>query len=439
MDANFTDWYLRPNDHFRPGEPLPIGLPNHLAPMSISRAYSRAARSIALVSLASGLVATLAIQIDAPARLLWPADLALVIFFGAVLVFSEHRTAASATAYLLIGGACMYWYTVTGAFELGTTGRTDSFLLTLPKIALIMVGAGSGPISVGLWAVAGFLVGEGVTALAASQSGIPLTLDGTTLIVLTVSFLLVGLITLNREAASRAQSNVTRAARDEQLAEVRVRIESKAAAVMHDTVLGHLAALAVAPEGRLAPELRAQVSRDLQVLLGQEWLLDAAGQPTGKPGSHWRSTALFGAIADARGLGLEVEVSGDVAVLDSLGAEKATAIAQAAKQCLVNVLRHSGTERAEVVVYGSEREVSVMVVDGGRGFTENETGPDRLGLRQSVRRRIEAVGGEVQVWSTPGRGTSVMIRVPLEPVATTSAAPAGPAAGSRSPHPSRAR
>jgi signal transduction histidine kinase len=51
-------------------------------------------------------------------------------------------------------------------------------------------------------------------------------------------------------------------------------------------------------------------------------------------------------------------------------------------------------------------------VDAGSGFEEAETGDDRLGLRQSVRRRIELVSGTVQVWSTPGRGTSVMIRVP---------------------------
>ena len=394
---------------------LPLGLPNHLAPVNISRAFSHAARAIASVSLVAALLATAAIQIDEPQRLLWPGDIALVIFIAAVFVFSRHRTAAGAVAYLLIGGACMYWYAITGAFELGITGRTDSFLLTLPKIALIMVGAGSSALSVSLWAVAGFLVGEGVTALAALQSGITLALDGTSLIVLLVSFGLMAIISANRRSATRAQSNVTRAARDEQVSELRFGIEAKAAAVMHDTVLGHLAALSVSEPGPISSDLRAQVARDLQVLLGEEWLLDASSESGDQASSHWRSTALFGAIADARDLGLAVEVSGDVAVLEAVGAEKATAIAQATKQCLVNVLRHSGTENAEVVVYSSDREVSVMVVDAGRGFSEAETGADRLGLRQSVRRRIEAVGGDVQVWSTPGRGTSVMIRVPIDP------------------------
>jgi len=95
------------------------------------------------------------------------------------------------------------------------------------------------------------------------------------------------------------------------------------------------------------------------------------------------------------------------------------------------VQRHSGVENAEVVVYGSETEVSVMVVDAGRGFSEAETGADRLGLRHSVRRRIEAVGGQVQVWSTPGRGTSVMIRVPVDAAARAAARHSSPVSGNQ--------
>jgi signal transduction histidine kinase len=76
------------------------------------------------------------------------------------------------------------------------------------------------------------------------------------------------------------------------------------------------------------------------------------------------------------------------------------------------VLHHSGTTRAEVAVFDSETEVSVMVIDSGRGFSEADNQPDRLGIRQSVRQRIESIGGSVQIWSAPGRGTSVMIRVP---------------------------
>jgi len=39
-----------------------------------------------------------------------------------------------------------------------------------------------------------------------------------------------------------------------------------------------------------------------------------------------------------------------------------------------------------------------------------------MGLRGSVRERIGRVGGDVQIWSSPGSGTSVMMTVPYGPV-----------------------
>jgi signal transduction histidine kinase len=101
-----------------------------------------------------------------------------------------------------------------------------------------------------------------------------------------------------------------------------------------------------------------------------------------------------------------------------LDAERDTAAGLAVKQCLVNVLRHAQVEHAEVVIIGAEQEISIMVIDSGRGFSEEHVGVDRLGLRQSVRRRIESVGGGVKLWSTPGRGTSIMLRLPASSVST---------------------
>ena len=77
------------------------------------------------------------------------------------------------------------------------------------------------------------------------------------------------------------------------------------------------------------------------------------------------------------------------------------------------MLKHSGTAHAELAVYASSADVSVMIVDTGRGFDAERVAPDRFGLRASVQERIEEVGGSVKIFSTLGRGTSVMIRVPV--------------------------
>jgi signal transduction histidine kinase len=326
-------------------------------------------------------------------------------------LLERFGTAYAAIAYLGIGGASLYWYAVTGMEQLSVSLPTDSFLLTLPKLALVFVGAGGRVLPKIVWALAGAIVAEGVVAAAAIQTGAERELGSSTLAALLVIVVAMIILASSRRVAANAQPTLLRAARDEQLSVLRYRIEVKAAAIMHDTVLNHLAAIASAPIGPLRPELGTQMARDLEVLVGEEWLLDS-DLPDTQAGMEWRSSALFAAIGEARDLGLDVEVSGDVSAIGRLDAPRALAVALAAKQCLVNVIRHSGVTTAEVVVYGSETELSIMIIDAGRGFAESETARDRLGLRNSVRERIAAVSGSVQVWSTPGRGTSVMIRVP---------------------------
>jgi signal transduction histidine kinase len=255
-------------------------------------------------------------------------------------------------------------------------------------------------------------VAGSATFVATAVTNSIFVLDGTPLAAFLLFVLVQAGLALSRRWSSTAQPSLHRAARDEQISDMRFKIEVKAAAIMHDTVLNHLAAIANAPDGPLRPEMRLQVDRDLEVLVGEEWLLDAESGTDAETGSEWRQSKLFKVVDEVRQLGLHIDVSGDVVAVGRLGVDRATAVALATKQCLVNVLNHSGTDRAELVVYGSDREVSVMVIDTGVGFMEDETGADRLGLRHSVRRRIETVGGTVQVWSTPGKGTSVMIRVP---------------------------
>ena len=55
----------------------------------------------------------------------------------------------------------------------------------------------------------------------------------------------------------------------------------------------------------------------------------------------------------------------------------------------------------------------LVVLDEGRGFDQDRVPADRLGLRASVQERLAAVGGGATIWTQPGQGTSVMLRVPL--------------------------
>lgn len=408
---------------------MSLGLPVHLVPHHVRRGLARAAHVVALVCIVSGVIVVVSLQSRLPNRVLWPALIAFGVMLAALWFVDRNRTVLSSLLYLAVGSVCVYWITLIAMTQFPGETRSDTFVLSMARVAVIMVGgAGVSTLSGILWSSAGFALAGAATALASWQTGGGFMFDATAIAAIALLTALQIGLAVGRTRRRSAQPSLHRAARDEQLSAMRYRIEAKAAAVMHDTVLNHLAAIASAENGALNPTLRTQIERDLEVLIGEEWLLDA------DPGTHddarteWMQSRLYRAVDDVRLLGLDVQVSGELSAVSRLGVERSTAVALATKQCLVNVLKHAGTDRAELVVYGSEREVSVMVIDAGKGFSEAETGADRLGLRQSVRRRIESVGGTVQVWSTPGRGTSVMIRVPaLEPeVVVTSQSDAEP-------------
>ena len=401
---------------------MSLGLPVHLVPHHVRRAYAKAAHVVALVCILIACATVLAIQAQLPDRILWPALVAFAVMLAALWQLDRHRTPFYNAAYLVVGGACVYWVSIVAMSEFPGASQSDNFILSMGKVSLVMVGgAGVRTSSAIAWSAGGLIVSGIATVIAVAQTNSLFVVDSTALTAFGIFTVLQAGMTLTRFRGRSAQPSLHRAARDEQLSAMRYRIEVKAAAVMHDTVLNHLAAIASSRDGEINQTLRDQIDRDLEVLVGEEWLLDADGAPDQQAHVDWRTSPLFRVVEESRQLGLEVEVSGDVAAVSRLGVERATAVALAAKQCLVNVSRHAGTDRAELVVYGSDREVSVMVIDTGKGFSEQETGSDRLGLRQSVRRRIENVGGTVQVWSTPGKGTSVMIRVPASHDAGASA------------------
>jgi len=388
-----------------------LGLPVHVAPYAVSHAVVRALHVMAAVLLGTAFLFVALYQISSPGQILWPALVALVVF-GAALWFADRTISWLTTiAYLVVGAACLYWYTVTGAAQVTIGGTTDNYAISIVKVALILVGGvGISAVSTFAWAGIGWMLAEGVTMLAALQTGLTIVFDPTTAVTFGVILLVRGAIGINLFRVRFAKPSLHRAARDEYIAHMRHRAEVKAAAMLHDTVLNHLAAIGAATDGPLRRELRTQIAGDLELLVGQEWLMDAADDSSAA--EEWQFSRLSAAIVEAQQLGLRVEVSGDLTALARADAERATAVALAVKQCLVNVVKHAGVDHAEIVIFGSDDEVSVMVIDAGRGFDVATTGDDRLGLRHSVQTRIEAVGGGVQVWSTPGHGTSVLLHVP---------------------------
>jgi hypothetical protein len=388
-----------------------IGLPAHLIASTSSRSFARASHAIAFTCLGIAFVTVVVFQADYPGLILWPAALSLLPMFAILMMSSRTPALFFSLSYLLVGAASTYWYTSTFFSQVDLASHADVLSMSVLQIALVMVGGpGAGLFSGIAWALVGLLVGEVSTAFAGVQTGHGFWLEPTTVVVFVITVAVLVFTMLARRRLQRTPPRLHRAARNEHLAALRYRVELKAAALIHDTILSHLASIADSTTA-LPAELRVQIGRDLEILVGEEWLSE---QPTEADGGRedWRRSAVFDAVQESRLLGLDVDVTGDPACLGRLNRDNGRTLGLAVKQCLVNVLKHSGTSHAEVAVFASHADVSVMVVDTGRGFDAATVAPDRFGLRGSVDRRIDEIGGSVKVFSTLGRGTSIVIRVP---------------------------
>lgn len=407
---------------------MSLGLPAHLVPQVVRRSFVAAQHTVAATLLCVSVFSVLVLQSAHIDFALWPAALALLPGIGMLALRERGRSVAWAAGYLIVGGLGAYLFSLVVLGQATPIVDGDGFSSLGIKIALIMVGGAAAGVGSGLaWTAAGYLVAEGVVGAALLQSGLTPHFDVPAFIVFLGTMAILPLNGYVHRRQLRAQPRLHRAAQDEQLAELRYRIEVKAATLMHDTVLNHLAALADSSGDELDPMLREQIQDDVHLLIGEEWLADSPVGVDEKARSGWQRSGLFTAIQEGRLMGLEIEATGDLAAVGRLDRESSIALGLAVKQCLVNVLKHSGTTRAEVAVYGSDAAISVMIIDNGTGFSEAATGSDRLGLRSSVRKRIELVGGQVNVWSTPGRGTSIMIKIPVAERADAPGPPTGAA------------
>ncbi len=83
------------------------------------------------------------------------------------------------------------------------------------------------------------------------------------------------------------------------------------------------------------------------------------------------------------------------------------------QEALQNALKHSADQNFTVDVHGTKEGVSLSVSDSGIGFDWQDAMNRRgLGLI-SMRERLHLVDGELSIQSVPGRGTTVLARVPL--------------------------
>lgn len=108
--------------------------------------------------------------------------------------------------------------------------------------------------------------------------------------------------------------------------------------------------------------------------------------------------------------GVAVSVEADAAA-DPLSHDVALVLLAAVQELLLNVVKHAGVNQAGVTMRAAgPRGVVIEVTDQGRGFAVSgpAEAPTAFGL-PSLRRRLAALGGRVEIESLPGRGTTARL------------------------------
>lgn len=106
------------------------------------------------------------------------------------------------------------------------------------------------------------------------------------------------------------------------------------------------------------------------------------------------------------------------------GQEEQAQLLRIVLEALTNARRHAAARQVRVALDAEDSRVRLVIEDDGRGFDPAAVLADdgRYGLR-FMHERVEQLHGEMEILSAPGRGTRLVVRVPLHLAMSTMGGP----------------
>jgi signal transduction histidine kinase len=184
----------------------------------------------------------------------------------------------------------------------------------------------------------------------------------------------------------------------------RIRSDERAevAAHLHDSVLQTLALVQRrADDPREVVRLARMQERELR-----SWLLEGERSA--------RTEGSLGAALEDVAAGVETEhgVPVEVVRVRDCPAAGMQPLLLAAREAMLNAVRHSGAATVAVYLEVEPARVSIFVRDRGRGFDPAAVAADRRGISGSIVDRLARAGGTAAVRSSAGGGTEVEMSLP---------------------------
>ncbi len=176
--------------------------------------------------------------------------------------------------------------------------------------------------------------------------------------------------------------------------------------------LGHTVQKVEAEPAKARREL-AVVRGELDAVIAEIRQFITAEADAGKPVD-------FGAVLRAlvqrasAGAKAQIEAHCDPGASDRLTGDQAVQLANITREALSNSLRHAKPQRVEIALRSDRESVKLEISDDGMGFDPKVPGRNGVGL-VSIASRAKEAGGTLDIQSSPGKGTCIVVRVPASP------------------------
>jgi PAS domain S-box-containing protein len=114
-----------------------------------------------------------------------------------------------------------------------------------------------------------------------------------------------------------------------------------------------------------------------------------------------------------------IQIQSNLMMVDSLVPHEGhIMVYRIVQESLNNVIKHAEAQNVLVTAGMEDHQLSLVVADDGKGFEVNSANSSshlktRLGLR-IMHERARILGGTLEIWSQPGNGTRVTLRLPVE-------------------------
>jgi signal transduction histidine kinase len=230
-------------------------------------------------------------------------------------------------------------------------------------------------------------------------------------------------ITLLRAQVERRSIQLQREINERQKAEQERAIEherSRIALDLHDDLGSRLTAISMLATTGQGPAPSAESSRDrLQLIAdkarllvttldGLVWAVDPKNDTVASLAEYLASFAEE--FLARTGIACHVELPHDYPDR-TVASEARHNILLAVREALNNAVRHGHPREVRLQLACSERELSILLRDDGRGFDLQKVTPGN-GLA-NLQERLRKINGLCRIGSSPGKGTAVVLTLPI--------------------------